>query len=172
LELLFIGEAPPASGLFFYCRNSGLYRAMRHAFQIVDPAIDDDNFLAVFKASGCYLIDLCPEPADHLDLQSRRAARRASEESLSRTIAHLRPAMIAIALRSIAENVTQAASLVDWRGPIIHLPYPGRWLRHRNAFVEALTPTISRLMRIMPKTANSARARLSQSRGRETTGPL
>ena len=30
--ILFVGEAPPASGRFFYQADSGLYRAIREAF--------------------------------------------------------------------------------------------------------------------------------------------
>src|SRR5215475_10648558 len=39
IRLLFIGEAPPASGRFFYSRNSGLYRAMREAFAAIAPLL-------------------------------------------------------------------------------------------------------------------------------------
>jgi len=146
VQLLFVGEAPPASGRFFYAGNSGLYRAMRDAFRSIDPSIDEHSFLAVFKASGCYLTDLCAEPVDDLDSQSRQVARHNGEKSLSRRIARLEPAIIAPLLRSIAGNVAQACSRADWQGPIIHLPYPGRWQRHRNAFIETLAPTIHRLM--------------------------
>jgi hypothetical protein len=146
VQLLFIGEAPPASGRFFYSRNSGLYRAMRDAFQSIDPSIDDENFLAAFQASGCYLTDLCPEPVDNLDSEPRQDARRAGESALSRTIVQLQPAIVAPVLRSIAGNVTQACARTDWQGPIIHLPYPGRWRRHRNAFIDALAPIIRSLM--------------------------
>src|SRR4029079_4292792 len=55
IRLLFIGESPPASGRFFYCRDSGLYRAIRDAFRILDPSITDDGFLGIFQAAGCYL---------------------------------------------------------------------------------------------------------------------
>ena len=74
LRLLFIGEAPPASGRFFYRGDSGLYRAIRDAFRVVDPSFTDEAFLPVFQSSGCYLIDLCPDPVDRLDRQSRREA--------------------------------------------------------------------------------------------------
>jgi hypothetical protein len=147
LHLLFIGESPPASGRFFYQRDSGLYRAMRDAFRIADPSIDDETFLARFQASGCYLIDLCPEPVDHLDPKARRAACRASEERLSRTIGRLKPAGIATVVRSIEGNVLRAASKAGWRGEFIHLPYPGRWSRYRDAFVGNFAPIISGLMR-------------------------
>ena len=146
LRLLFIGESPPASGRFFYRGDSGLYRAMRDAFRTIDPSIADGNFLALFQASGCYLIDLCPEPVDHLNSKSRRAACRASEVSLARTIARLHPLMIATVVRSIEGNVAQAAFRADWHGPFIHLPYPGRWSRHRDVFVETLVTKISALM--------------------------
>ncbi len=145
VQLLFVGESPPASGRFFYSSNSGLYRAMRDAFRTVYNSVDDENFLSVFQASGCYLTDLCSEPVDQLEMPERRATCSNGEVSLSQTIARLQPAMIASVLRSIERNVSQAASLANWHGPILNLPYPGRWSRHRRAFSEALAPTIRTL---------------------------
>lgn len=147
VRLLFIGESPPASGRFFYRGDSGLYRAALQAFHAVDPSITDANFLAVFQASGCYLIDLCWKPVDHLDLPSRRAACQTSEASLSRTIGWLHPLKIVTVLRSIEANVTRAAFHADWHGPFLHLPYPGRWSRHRDVFVDTLKPSIRALAR-------------------------
>jgi hypothetical protein len=146
VRLLFIGESAPASGRFFYQADSGLYRAMRDAFRAVDPAIDDENFFAVFQASGCYLVDLCRKPVDGLEPKPRRAACQAGEASLSKTIIELRPAMIATLLRSIEANVARALLHTDWRGPTIHLPYPGRWARNKRVFVNALTPIIAELI--------------------------
>jgi uracil-DNA glycosylase len=116
LRLLFVGEAPPASGRFFYQRNSGLYRAMRDAFRALDPSISDDNFLSVFRNSGCYLIDVCPYPVDQLDAQSRRHACLASEPLLSRRIRQLRPQAIAAVMKSLRENVGRAALHAGWQG--------------------------------------------------------
>ena len=42
IRLLFIGESPPASGRFFYRRDSGLYRAIRDTFRMIDPSITDE----------------------------------------------------------------------------------------------------------------------------------
>ena len=145
VRLLFVGESPPVSGRFFYQRDSGLYRAMREAFRAINPLINDENFLAVFRSSGCYLIDLCPDPVDHLDLKSRRAACLAGEALLARAIVRLQPDMIATVVRSIEGNVTGSASRADWHGPFIHLPYPGRWSRYRDVFVEALIPVVKEL---------------------------
>ena len=142
VRLLFIGESPPASGRFFYRGDSGLYRAMREAFQAVDPSITDATFLGTFQASGHYLIDLCLEPVDRLDAKSRRAECRRGEESLSKAIGQLRPAIIVTIVRSIERNVLTAVSAANWRGAMIHLPYPGRWLHHKNAFLDNIAPII------------------------------
>jgi hypothetical protein len=143
--LLFIGESPPASGRFFYSANSGLYRAMRTAFQIADSKLDDEDFLAVFRARGCYLTDLSHEPVDHLEPGLRREMRREGEKSLARAITRLQPDVVAPVLRCIVRNVENAVARADWQGQILHFPYPGRWSRHRKAFIEALVPVIRRL---------------------------
>jgi hypothetical protein len=142
VRLLFVGESPPASGRFFYSKNSGLFFAMLAAFRQADPAINAENFLARFRAMGCYLIDLCPDPVDRLDSKAREAARRASEGSLARRIAHLHPAAVALLLRSITANVSRAASGAGWQGQIIDLPYPGRWHQHRSVFIQTLAPSL------------------------------
>ena len=145
VNLLFVGESPPASGRFFYQRDSGLYRAMRDVFQVAD-----EDFLTAFQSSGCYLIDLCPEPVDRLAPQLRREICRANETRLANAIATLQPARIATLLRSIEDNVNQAAELGGWQGPLIHLPYPGRWSKHRKVFEEALEPIIRSLRQPRP----------------------
>jgi hypothetical protein len=145
IQLLFVGESPPASGRFFYAANSGLYRAMRAAFQTADSSIEEEAFLTEFRARGCYLTDLTHEPVDHLDAPLRRTMRTNGEKLLAREIARLQPQMIAPVLRSIVNNVENAATLANWRGQILQLPYPGRWSRHREAFIETLVPCILRL---------------------------
>jgi hypothetical protein len=145
LRLLFVGEAPPASGRFFYNRDSGLYRAIRDAFRALDPGITDETFLSVFQNSGCYLIDLCPRPVDHLDRQSRRLAHLESEPSACQKIKKLQPQSIVILVRSIRRNVERAASCAGWHGCLTDLPYPGRWLRHRKIFLDALVPQLKDL---------------------------
>jgi hypothetical protein len=150
VRLLFIGESPPASGRFFYRGDSGLYRAMREAFQIADASIGDEAFLTAFQAAGCYLIDLCPEPVDDLDSASRRAAHRQAEASASSAIARLRPSTIVTLLRSIEGIVANAAAGANWSGEVIHLPYPGRWSHHKGAFVRGVVPAICGLLRERP----------------------
>jgi len=145
VRLLFIGESPPASGRFFYRRDSGLYRAMRDAFRRIDPSITDDTFLNRFQRSGCYLIDACAAPVDRLDAKSRRAACLAGEPALARRIRQLKPGTIVTLVKSIQVNVAHAAGQARWRGPILDVPYPGRWIRHRKIFLEQLTPRLEHL---------------------------
>ena len=146
IRLLFIGESPPASGRFFYRQDSGLYRAIRDTFRVIDPSITDETFLEVFQNSGCYLIDACARPVDHLDVRARRAACLAGEPSLIRTLRRLQPAAIVTLLKSIRDNVRRAAAVGGCRGPIIELPYPGRWARHREIFDEGLVPRLQQLL--------------------------
>jgi len=145
IRLLFIGESPPASGRFFYRQDSGLYRAIRDTFRMVDPSITNDTFLEIFQNSGCYLIDACAVPVDHLDARSRHAACLAREPALTRTIRQLEPAAIVTLLKSIRDNVRRAAAQSGWRGPILELPYPGRWASHRKIFLERLVPQLEQL---------------------------
>lgn len=147
VELLFVGEAPPASGRLFYRGDSGLYRAMRDVFAKADPAIEDGNFLQRFRAYGCYLVDLCAEPVDRLPPVLRREACVAAEGSLADEIARLRPARIATLLRSIEENIERAAVGAGWSGSCIRLPYPGRWIQHRRIFEETLAGVVVPLLR-------------------------
>jgi hypothetical protein len=146
VRVLFIGEAPPASGKFFYQRDSGLYRAIRDAFRLVDSSVTDANFLQVFQASGCYLIDLCGRPVDKLDLASRRALCLEAEPTLCQTLLDLKPETIVIMLRSIRGNVQRATDCASWAGEFVELPYPGRWWKHREAFLSQLRPLLERIL--------------------------
>lgn len=145
VQLLFVGESPPASGRFFYSANSGLYRAMRAAFEVADRRIRDENFLAFFRGYGCYLVDVSLDPVDRLDTQTRRAMCEASEEHLGHEIKRLQPPIIAPVLRSIASNVEGAAARANWDGRLLPLPYPGRWSRFRDAFTDTLVPILREL---------------------------
>jgi hypothetical protein len=146
LRVLFIGEAPPASGRFFYRGDSGLYRAFRNAFQLVDPSITDANFLRVFQTAGCYLIDLCGVPVDQMSPAARRIACIEGEPVLGETLKTLQPPAIVTVVHSIRHNVSRAAARVGWNGQSLELPYPGRWKRHRDVFIEKLVPILNDLM--------------------------
>jgi hypothetical protein len=145
VRLLFIGESPPASGRFFYRGDSGLFRAMREAFRVADASTGDEDFLDAFQSMGCYLVDACGEPVDGLDPGARKAACMQGEAGLARKIRRLKPKAIVTLVKSIRENVRRAAAEAGWSGPIVELPYPGRWASHRKVFVEGLRPHLRKL---------------------------
>ena len=148
VHLLFVGEAPPASGRFFYRQDSGLFRAVREVFMEYIPAINEANFLVHFQGLGCYLVDLCGKPVDQLEPRERQQARKTSEWRLAAVLRELQPAILVSVVRSIEPNVAAAKELANWSGPHVALPYPGRWRRYREIFQRELLT----LLRSMPAT--------------------
>jgi hypothetical protein len=144
VHLLFIGEAPPASGRFFYQADSGLYRAIRGAFVAALPDLREDDFLESFRTLNCYLVDLCGRPVDRLDTAQRKHARTEGEIPLSRIVRRLQPKIIITVVRSIVANVIRAQQLSNWMGVHLVLPYPGRWKQHKAAFDELLIPVLKK----------------------------
>ena len=142
--MLFVGEAPPVSGRFFYRADSGLYRAFRTAFKAAFPRLQDAEFLEVFKDLGCYLVDLCDSPVDDLPQTTRKMTCAESEARLARDICDLNPKAVVTIVRSIAVNVRRALQTADWSGEYLELPYPGRWHHHQVAFQEVLVPLLRR----------------------------
>ena len=144
VRLLFVGEAPPDSGRFFYCANSGLYRAIRDAFVTSFPALGGGDFLASFLALGCYLVDLCATPVDRLPSELRAKTCTDAEARLTRTVQDLCPKIVITVVRSIAPNVMRSLQQANWRGAYHQRPYPGRWRHHRVAFEASLVPVLQR----------------------------
>jgi hypothetical protein len=150
VAILFVGESPPASRRFFYNRDSGLYRAMLNAFQLVDSTITDDNFLDIFQKSGCYLTDVCRRPVDRLEKIARHKACMAGERHLAEKICDLQPSIIITFVRSIQKNVENAVSIAGWHGTLLNTPYPGRWVHHKKIFVQILVPQLQVLLKPRP----------------------
>lgn len=138
MRLLFAGEAPPASGRFFYQGNSGLYRAAREAFTITLPGIPQPDFLESFRDLGYYLVDLCREPVDRLSARQHRKTWFESEARLAAMLKRLRPQVVITVVRSIVPSAKRAQERANWTAPLLELPYPGRWKRHRVAFLKQL----------------------------------
>jgi hypothetical protein len=139
VRILFVGEAPPASGRFFYQADSGLYRAIRDAFVEAYPNMGEGDFLQAFQDLGCYLVDLCGKPVDRMGRAHRKRVCLEGEVRLARILRELRPEIIVTVVRSIAGNVSRSERRANWRGRQIDLPYPGRWQRHRAVFLKTLT---------------------------------
>jgi hypothetical protein len=146
VSVLFVGEAPPASGRFFYQADSGLYRAIREAFVEAFPVLRERHFLTSFRRMGCYLVDLCGGPVDHLNGGRRKKARREGETRLSVVLKQLCPEVVVTVVKSIAANVERSQARAGWSGLHMNLPYPGRWHHHRIAFIQALVPILQKTL--------------------------
>ena len=144
VRVLFVGESPPASGRFFYRADSGPYRATREAFSNAFPDLRERDFLESFRSFGCYLVDLCDRPVDRLQPKTRRKACLHGEQNLSRIFRALRPQIVIVVIRSISCNVQRSERRANWSGRHVELPYPGRWIRHRTAFIRQLVPILRR----------------------------
>jgi hypothetical protein len=55
--------------------------------------------------------------------------------------------MIATLMRSTRANVARAIGLAKWHGSVLDAPYPGRWVRHREKFLDLLAPELRRVLR-------------------------
>jgi hypothetical protein len=146
VRILFVGEAPPASGRFFYQGDSGLYRAIRYAFEKALPRVHDRGFLEAFQGLGCYLVDLCGRPVDRLGRAGRTRVCAAGEARLSKIVRELRPEITVTLLKSIQKHVERVLAEAKWSGIHVVLPYPGRWHQHREEFTRRLVPILRRTL--------------------------
>ncbi len=142
VRILFVGEAPPASGRFFYQADSGLYRAVREAFVEAFPDVAAGDFLKAFQEMGCYLVDLCGKPVDRMAPRQRKRICLEGEARLARRLKQLRPKIVITVVRSISSNVKRSERRAGWLGEHVELPYPGRWYRYRKVFLEDLTSVL------------------------------
>jgi hypothetical protein len=150
VRILFVGESPPASGRFFYQGDSGLYHAVKATFATAFPGLPKSEFLDSFRGLGCYLVDLCGQPVDHMTPHARECACRAGEIRLARTIRAIQPKIIVAIVRSIRTNVRRAQDQAGWSGLYLELPYPGRWRRYRIEFERQLVPVLRKYLDFPP----------------------
>jgi hypothetical protein len=136
--VLLVGESPPASGRHFYAANSGLYRAIRHAFVASQLLTDSEDVRDCFRDNGWLLRDLSPRPLNRLDDASRREAHRVGVVPLARAIRASCPEAIVVIVAGIGPHVRQAIQLAEWSGSYHEMPYPGRWVRARRCFSHQL----------------------------------
>ena len=133
--MLFVGESPPAGGTFFYNGDSGLARYTKRSFEEAYSlqAVGMTDFLNGFKASGCYLDDLCLEPVNRMTEPARRAACKRSADSLAIRLKAAQPQMIVPIVRRIENSVRQAAEKAGFLDRMkAALPHPsmGNHLRY------------------------------------------
>lgn len=145
IRVLFIGESRPANGSFYYRGDSRLARYTCEAFCTEGGRIPEmSDFLRRFQSLDCFLTDLCPQPANHLAKQQRRAARRAGEIALAETIASAQPEAIVVVMKGIAKSVARASAIAGADAiPCYVLPFPAQ--AHERDYVSELHSIVSNL---------------------------
>jgi hypothetical protein len=123
VSVLFIGEAPPASGTFFYSGNSQVYRYLK---DVLAPHLGESaDFLSTFAARGYFLDDLVLEPVDHIPVARRDPIFRENVPMLANRMAEYRPQMIVTILKRIAPYVEEARFHAGLDVPHHAVPFPG-----------------------------------------------
>jgi hypothetical protein len=74
----------------------------------------------------------------------------AGERHLAEKICDLQPSIIITFVRSILKNVENAVSLAGWHGTLLNTLYPGRWVHHKEIFVQILVPQLQVLLKPRP----------------------
>jgi len=172
VELLFVGEAPPASRRFFYKADSGLFRAIRSTFIAVFPTLRNEEFLESFRSLNCYLVDLCGTSVDRLNSKQRKRACVEAEARLSRILKEISPRIVVTVVRSISANVRRAQRQADWSGAYFELPYPGRWKRNRQAFAEGLAKILRQELAVPgSRTISDARTPKQEAKSKPSSKP-
>ena len=123
VRVLFVGEAPPAGGTFFYAGNSQLYRYLRETLQL--RLGDEDDFLQAFKDRGYFLDDLVLEPLDQIPATERASILRRNVPLLAQRMARYQPEIVVTLLKRIGPYVEDATSQA--RADVRHycVPFPG-----------------------------------------------
>ncbi len=118
VNVLFIGESPPAGGTFFYLGKSILFNTTKVVFEefynkdFSNPL----DFLDFFKNLGCFLDDLCHSPVNHIkDLTVRNKPRYKSIKGLANRLKCYNPKRIISIMKNPYFNmcIDKAINLAD-----------------------------------------------------------
>ena len=137
VKLLLVGESPPSGDEFFY--NDGKMttytsKSFQKALKITFS--DNQEFLKVFKAKGCYLEDLCHEPIDKLAKKEREDKLRRAVPGFSEIIKSLEPPVLVIVLKKIEPFVREAIAQSGVNTTVYTIPFAGNG--HQNKYMNEL----------------------------------
>ena len=131
IRVLFIGESPPASGMFFYRENSTLYYATKEAFN------NPSNFLIKFQNWGFFLDDLVRFPINRFDDVKRKAERLGHQDELAARLINYQPLAVVTVMKGIKSHVDKAIELAGLAVKNYALPFP--WSKqYRIQYVNGL----------------------------------
>jgi hypothetical protein len=128
----------------FYKAISHLFRYTKEGFGNILRAESHTalGFLCYFKQQGCYLVDLCDEPVNHLNLQKRQGSREKAVTFLSSKIRSYSPEVIIVVMKAIEDHVKNAISMACLRDVEYYsLPFPaqGNQQRYVNELIKIIS---------------------------------
>ena len=114
VKILFIGEAPGRPDKNFYLGNNNLYRTVIVAFkELYSDFSTKDEFLAFFKAAGCFLDHIGQEHTERHDMEKRKINRQNGISSLSEKLKIYQPETVIIVMKALEKQVQQAIDLSE-----------------------------------------------------------
>lgn len=147
IKILFVAEAPgfDKSGRLvqhFYFADNNLFRTIFKAFEAVYGAFGSaQDFLAFFKASGCYLDHLSNVAINRSDKIERQLGRQNAVQNLSERLKLYQPEVIIVLMKDIQKYVAEALELSDRHSVKIFeaVPYPaGSDTNQKNCIAEII----------------------------------
>ena len=138
VQVLFVGESPPAGGTFFYAGNSNLFRYTQMAFEhaLGRSWVNPSDFLTFFRSKGFYLEDLCLTPVNGLTRPERIRCCKSGIDPLAKKIKKHVPRLVFVTPKAIASHVTKALQSSGHDAPIHSLPFPA--MSWQRAYVDTL----------------------------------
>lgn len=114
VQILFVAEAVQPGKVFFYHKNSNVFRAVKEAFsQVFGEFKSSEDFLQFFKKSGCYVDYLCPEMINGLTPEVRQKVRTDGIRPLSERLVLLQPKVVITVMKVLENNILEAVKLSD-----------------------------------------------------------
>ncbi len=114
VQILFVEEAVQPGNVFFYRKNSNVFRAVKEAFsQVFGEFKSHEEFLAFFKENGCYVDYLCPDMINGLTIEFRKQVRTDSIKPLSERLTVLQPKVVITVMKVLEKEVLEAIRLSE-----------------------------------------------------------
>ncbi len=112
IQILFVEEAVQPGNMFFYRKNSNVFRAVKEAFgKVFGEFKSHEDFLQFFKANGCYVDYLCPNMINGLTIEFRKQVRTDSIKPLSERLVLLQPQVVITVMKVLEKEVLEAIQL-------------------------------------------------------------
>ncbi|MEX8547450.1 MAG: hypothetical protein V5804_07595 [Mucilaginibacter sp.] len=151
IQILFVEEAVQPGNMFFYRKNSNVFRAVKEAFgQVFGEFKSHEDFLQFFKANGCYVDYLCPDMINGLTIEFRKQVRTDSIKPLSERLVSLQPKVVITVMKVLEKEVLEAIRLsgIDSVAYTKAIAFPAHSKTNADKCVNELVAVLEELLEI------------------------